>query len=992
MRSTSRPTPFGLFAASSTVGIGKRTDLRVDELDDRKTTRIDLGLLEDQAERIARAPQFREQITLRANPTLRRVGDRFHLGVVDRASGLRPVETISIEARPVLDAILGLARSGVLWADLRSELRERSPAFDSSQLDAQIEGLIESQFLEPDFGPSIGSSDPLAGLVERIASMTEGEAIADRLRRLRDRLRHNDLGIAPPESYRRIQTDFGLTKTPAEGLRGEGRNDSLSGGSRSTSAFQVDLRRSAPGAEIDSQLVGEAIAAVEWLNQAMPSPPDPLAELAAHFASRFGADEVPLEIVFDEEYGIGFDDASGAEAVPLIGDRVRNQVSGTNGSEIALPHAIETALDRLAAWRSSVLDLAGVSNEGDRSAAPLPLSGALKGSVIRDFETTSGARVEGFHLHAFMGRPGTSLLGRAAVDDPELLAALRRHCDEEQVLAGEAIVAEIGHRPGGAAAHLFRRPVLSPWQIACAGPTEVAGGQRLEIADLRVRLLDGRFILRSASLDRRVLPRSNAAHDYRRAASPIYRFLGELQQHAVDSWLAWSWGDRSSAPCLPRVTLGRIVLARRRASIDSATLRRWSRHDLRARIEAVDRWRGEVGLPRWGVWVDGDRELTIDFENPLMVDAFIALAARGPAAVVEEMLPAPHQLAVQGRRGRFVHDLVIPVLRTRSLAPIAPEVGSRQNTSSARRQDRADLPIGEPWLQLDVYSGPATADRVLRERFTAMTSQPFESVSRRFFVRYSDPHAHLRIRLRNETGWRREEIEEIVDLVRTWRSELGLWEIEARRHEPEVERYGGAAAIPSAERIFHADSEAVVEILRGRVDPDEAGQRWKAALFGVDRLLDDFDLTLKEKSVAVGGLAGAFGPTLWHSRETRRRFDRQYRRDREEIESWIRGVADDPACGRAAEALAARSRTLREVVPEWLTASAVEKLGSDLGSAAEHPIQAFVHMHCNRLLRWPSRLQEAALYEILHRTYRSRLARVSNPAAGKVRSSLQDPR
>ncbi len=392
-----------------------------------------------------------------------------------------------------------------------------------------------------------------------------------------------------------------------------------------------------------------------------------------------------------------------------------------------------------------------------------------------------------------------------------------------------------------------------------------------------------------------------------------------------------------------------------------------------------------------GVWLDGDRELTIDFENPLMVDAFIDLAARGPAAVVEEMLPAPDQLAVQGRQGRFVHDLVIPVLRTRPLAPIAPEVESRQ-AARTNRHEAIELPIGEPWLQLDVYSGPATADRVLRERFTAMTSQPFERVSRRFFVRYSDPHAHLRIRLRHEARWTSEEIEDVVDRLRAWGGELGVWRIEARRHEPEVERYGGAAAILSAERIFHADSEAVVEILRSRDDPEEAGQRWKAALLGVDRLLDDFGLGLAEKSAAVGGLAAAFATPLWHSRETRRRFDGQYRRDRDEIESWVFGVAEDPRCGRAAEIFDTRSRTLREIVPEWVTAGAVEKLGSDSGPAAEHPIQAFVHMHCNRLLRWPSRPQEAVVYEILHRTYRSRLARGSNPATGRVRSSLQNPR
>jgi hypothetical protein len=85
------------------------------------------------------------------------------------------------------------------------------------------------------------------------------------------------------------------------------------------------------------------------------------------------------------------------------------------------------------------------------------------------------------------------------------------------------------------------------------------------------------------------------------------------------------------------------------------------------------------------------------------------------------------------------------------------------------------------------------------------------------FLRYSDPAHHLRVRVRGaEPG----AVSDALALLRGWaeRGDIERWQLDT--YEPELDRYGGSSGMEHAQRVFHLDSERVVEALRVRIASD----------------------------------------------------------------------------------------------------------------------------------------------------------------------------
>ncbi len=172
------------------------------------------------------------------------------------------------------------------------------------------------------------------------------------------------------------------------------------------------------------------------------------------------------------------------------------------------------------------------------------------------------------------------------------------------------------------------------------------------------------------------------------------------------------------------------------------------------------------------------------------------------------MFPGPDRLCAQGPEGRFVHELILPFVRTHGAGPrLLPQ------TPPVRTAVRRVFPPGCEWLYAKLYTGTATADQVLREVVRPLTEAPQRSgaVDRWFFIRYGDPDWHLRLRFHGDPKRPRLEVlhaleAAVVPLLADGR----LWRVQLDTYEREVERYGGGEGVRLAERLFHADSEAVL--------------------------------------------------------------------------------------------------------------------------------------------------------------------------------------
>src|SRR5262249_2895550 len=156
---------------------------------------------------------------------------------------------------------------------------------------------------------------------------------------------------------------------------------------------------------------------------------------------------------------------------------------------------------------------------------------------------------------------GATLLGRFCHADPELQREVEAHVRAEEALRPDALFAEIVHLPEGRVGNVLCRPVLREYEIPFLGRSGAPPERQIPLSDLLVSVRDGRVRLRSARLDREVIPRMSNAHNFGWRSLGAYRFLCMLQMQAVAGGLMWDWGPLGSVPYLPRVVHGRLVLS-----------------------------------------------------------------------------------------------------------------------------------------------------------------------------------------------------------------------------------------------------------------------------------------------------------------------------------------------------------------------------------------------------------------------------------------------
>ena len=235
----------------------------------------------------------------------------------------------------------------------------------------------------------------------------------------------------------------------------------------------------------------------------------------------------------------------------------------------------------------------------------------------------------------------------------------------EEALQPDAVFAEIVHLPEGRLGNVISRPVLRDYEIPYIGRSAVSSEQQIPVTDLYVSVQGNRIRLRSARTGREVIPRMTNAHNYSWGSVGVYKFLCMLQHQGTSVCPPWDWGVLWSAPFLPRVTSGRLVLSLARWRLNKEELRALGAIQGAARFRALQTLRLERHLPRLVALADADNVLPVDFDNALSVDSFIQLVKKREEAMLQELFPKSDQLCAHGPEGRFAHELIVPFIKSK---------------------------------------------------------------------------------------------------------------------------------------------------------------------------------------------------------------------------------------------------------------------------------------------------------------------------------------
>lgn len=963
-RMAGRATPFGLFGGCSTGTLGVRSRFILpSQAAYERHTRLDMDYVFALTQALAGDPALKPALTYRPNSSLYRAGGRLRYAEARLQGRDRTYQLVAVGITDYLERTLARAADGAKPQALAAALVADDEEVSLDEALAFVEELIDSQLLVPELTPAVTGGEPVPALIQSLQELPVAP-VADRLAALQEELATIDragIGVAP-DRYRGLAASLAPLPAPVELPR----------------LFQVDMIKPAPALTLGPEILSEVQRGIELLRRLNFQPgQEALARFREAFQKRYENREMPLTEVLDEEIGIGFATNKESISEPLLAGLA------LPGGPVPLP-AWQKRHDRLLGKltcalaegaREIELDPRDLPNPEDTQAKPLPASFHV---LMRVAAPSEAAIADGeFRLlfeHAG-GPSGARLLGRFTHTD----AALRDHVESylraEEAMAPDVIYAEIAHLPEGRIGNVLLRPLLRQYEIPYLGRSGAPAEQQIPVDDLLVSVRDAQVVLRSKRLGCRVIPRLTTAHNFAAGGLGVYRFLCSLQSQGVAPVLAWDWGPLESAPFLPRVVSGRLVLTLARWRVDENEIATLTRARGEARTAAVGDWRVRRSLPRYIVLADGDNALPVDLENPLSVNSFLTLIRSRKTATLLELFPSPDQLCVAGPEGRFMHELILPCVSTSTPAP--PRVVHIQTD----RPIRSTFPPGSEWLYAKLYTGMATSDQILTETVGPLVTALKRSgaIDRWFFIRYADPEWHLRLRFHGSPERLQSEAVPVLQAALTPLFADGrVWRLQYDTYVRETDRYGGPLAIELAEELFHADSDAVVAMLAQHPGDQGLEARWRLALPGIDLLLTGLGFDLAGKSELLGWLRHQFAAEFHSDSRLKTQLGERFRQERKGLESLL---SDSSHIGPAdlAPGMAALRERSRRLAPIGATLMDLDRANRLTLSRLELAASC-IHMHANRLLRSAQRAQELVLYDYLARFYGSSLARTVKPS------------
>ena len=963
-RMSARIAPFGLFAGFATGRFDAATHLHVPPAPEgRRHTRLDTEYLWELTDRVGRDADFRRTLTFHPNSSLAGVaGVLRYIEARSDAEAGRTYHLVELEPSPHLEAALERAAGGAGLEALAAAVVAADPDVDLEAARAYVLELVDGQVLVSDFTPWLTGAPPSGRIARELSARPSHAWMGAALAQVEQGMAALDaepLG-APPSRYRALAQALESLPAPA-------RLDRL---------FQVDLSRPGAGVSLGRAVVAELDRALALIRRIAPSEEVPgLVQFRRAFSERYADREVPLVEALDEDAGIGFERvADPSQSAPLLEDlhfgrRVPRPERPPWGEREG---ALLRLLDRALRAGAAELELGEPDLRALEVKDRLPLPSSFYVRATLAAESGAAADRGDFDLHYWFlyGPPSGLLLGRFCQADPELEALVRRTAEAEEAEEPDAIFAEVVHLPEGRMGNVISRPMFHRAEIPYLGAPGGPAEHRIPLSDLLVSVVDGRIALRSRSRGRRVVPRLTSAHNFTNPGClPAYRFLTTLQWERVDM-ARWDWGPLAGAPFLPRIRMGRVVLSLARWNLEPAWLAPVLEARGAARFREVQRLRDELRWPRRVALardLEGVDTLEVDLDETVSVEGFVRQLRPGARAAVYEIFPGDDRLCARGPEGRFRHDLLIPY---ESGEP-RPAPG-RAPPSPAR----AFVP-GSPWLYARVYSGEVSADAVLLRHLAPLAHRLLERgvADGWFFIRYVDPAPHLRFRLHGEPRkLAARALPALAEALEPLRERGLIWKVELGTYEPEVDRYGGPVAVEHCERIFQADSEAVVDLLAATGGDAEA--RWRFALLGMHRLMLDFGLPPEAQVRLCRSARHNLRSIVPEALGLEQQLSDRYRRDRAEIEALLAPEAlAAPELKVAAKALRKRSRSIARHVKRL---RALEARGA-LASPIPDVLASLLHMHANRMFHAFAPHQEAVLHHFLARAQESALARAGRP-------------
>ncbi|MFC0862228.1 lantibiotic dehydratase [Sphaerimonospora cavernae] len=784
LRASGRATPFGLFAGVATTRIADLPAVRVGTAH-QAAAKVDAEWLTAVIERLEAEPELRPRLMVQVNNlVIERDGYLVLEHLPSGTTGNAPVR-VSVRATDPIRAAMTLAGEPIRLGNLGEKLAADFPGVPADVVGNLLADLVTQRLLITSLRPAMTATDPLGYLLGELDAVQAGRiaGVAETVERLREitagLARHNH---APTSLIARDQR-VRLATVMAD----------LHPTARSPVA--VDLRVDWELA-VPQSVAAEAAKAAGVLVRLAPRPDLGPAWVAWHgrFLERYGPRAlVPVLDAVDADAGIGYPDGYlGAPSAPPDGGLTERDVKLlVLAQKAALGRRREILLDEAA-----VADLATIP-----SGAPVQPTTEL---TVRLHAPTLQALHDGEFTLAIIGasRAAGTTTGRFLdLFDPGDRLRMSALYAALPTATQDALTAQVSaSAPHTATENVARAPQVMTHLLPLGEYHDGGGDGRIPLEDLAVTADAHRIYLVSRSRRRPVEPVAFNAVNPVTHTHPLARFFTEATNALSVPCAVFDWGAAARLPFLPGLRYGRTILSPARWLLTATDLPGpgacWPEWD-----RALTAWQDEAALPRNVYLGDTDQRIGLDLSEP----AHRALLRAHLERTGTAMLRATPDAGTAGWISGHAHEIVVPLAVTGQPTRTPPWLGATETT----RRDHGYLPGCDGRFSLKLYGHPDRQTSVLTRHLPSLLHELGDQAEW-WFLRYHDPDPHLRLRLKLPT----DSFASATAVISAWSRRLrqaglvthAVWDT----YFPETARFGGAAAMATAEAYFAADSAAAL--------------------------------------------------------------------------------------------------------------------------------------------------------------------------------------
>ena len=914
-RMATRATPFGLFSGVSIVDWGAHTNVRTNGVPVRAKTVMSSAFLDQLRRDCEGTDEVLRDLRIKPNPLIRKIGDRLWVW----AGPGQEAGQFSIKYIPLIEAILAACANDLTVGEMLDQLRGNFPKLTQARFFRSIAALLDQSFLISSLYPLYASVRAEEDMIAELSRIPTAVGLVTSLRELRQAMR--DFDAKPRLSSGDVVRLRNLASSIVPDL--------------AESPLKVDGLLDLTHNHVSKLVADEIASLANLLCRLNPRPQRPswYDQVKAQFVNRYGIHrDVPVDIVMRQHSQLDFVLDSGARinkrdiavlrlaAASLAkGERIiyLDELLIWNLSEIVegppcYPSSCEVAVTLCA------MDCAAI-DRGDFTLLLSPLVG-----------TRQAGRMSGRFLDLFESEGRQRM--REACRAEEVTLARRGRVRAEIVYSPKRVKMQnvMGHPEGWS--HCIMLNANSKNE-----------GQAIDVAELRIGVRDDELAVVWARTGQVV--EISALQMLSNVEGPrIVRFLSEIGGWQSGPLSGFDWGLAETFPRLPRVVSGRAILRPEQWRLDGS---------VEPTGVGVAAWRKEFGVPARVYMVAKDHRLLLNLDDSehlaeLMAD--LAGLEPGAAIFLQECLPDVHDAWIKGAEGRYFAELTVPLQQNGSA--VQQEIQSK----AIRRYDEhyRDKSLASEWVYIALYSEWHLHDWLIADGLGSL-ARVVGGLPRYFYIRYSDPRPHLRLRISRDG----EASDFIASHLARWADtlvEAGLCtDYGFFRYERELERFGGVKAMPLAEEIFAADSCLCHALLAARSAKRIVLDSWSLCVLSLDRLLAA--LGLGEEEIA---------DWLVETPEDRRLFGPQFRERKLDLRIIL---ARGYVLPESIESIITEGTKI--ISATWLKLARLDddgELDADLALLR----RSFAHLHVNRSLG-PDPEIEKTIFSLLARTRRSLL-------------------